>query len=253
VITIATEALTPKFLAGLPLQRVQQRSQYLNMLIYGESGVGKTTLAGSADAVPDMRPVLFVDIEGGTESLRAQYPSVETVRVMTWKEMQQVYDELHRGKHGYQTIVLDSLTEIQKFNMYNIMGELVKVRPDLDPDVPGMREWGKNLEQIRRFVRGFRDLPMHTIFTALEVSDKNDRTGEVKLNPMLSGKLKGEIPAFLDIVVYFFMKKVNDEMVRAILCQKTDSHVAKDRTGRLPRTIAKPTMQEIYKYTNIGD
>ena len=250
---IATESLTPtRSLAGLPVQKVQARSQYLNILVYGESGVGKTSLAGSADAVPEMRPVLVVDIEGGTESLRSTYPNVDTVRVTTWKEMQSLYNELHRGKSGYQTIVLDSLTEIQKLNMYSIMQAVVAARPDLDPDVPSMREWGKNLEQIRRFVRGFRDLPVHTIFTALEVADKDERTGAVMKTPMLSGKLRGEIPAFLDIVLYYFMKKHNDDFIRAVLCQKTDTHVAKDRTGKLPRTLANPTMADIYKYTNQG-
>src|SRR5687768_13429392 len=150
---MATETITQRNLAGLPVQKVQARGQFINLLVYGDSGTGKTTLAGSADAVPALRPVLMIDIEGGAESLRSQYPNVDVVRVTTWDEMQRVYDELHRGGHGYQTVILDSLTEIQKFSMYNIMTALVKSKPDVDPDIPGMREWGKNIEQIRRFVR----------------------------------------------------------------------------------------------------
>ena len=37
--------LTERTLAGLPIQRVAERSQFYNILIYGDSGVGKTTLA----------------------------------------------------------------------------------------------------------------------------------------------------------------------------------------------------------------
>lgn len=242
--------LTKTTLAGLPVVPVQERSSYFNILIYGDSGTGKTTLAGSADEVPSMRPVLFIDIEGGTESLRHSYPQVDTVRVTTWKEMQEVYNALYQGGHGYQTVVLDSLTEIQKFNMYNIMNDLAQKRPDLDPDVPGMREWGKNLEQIRRMVRGFRDLDMHTIFTALNKTDKDQKTGLTTMKPSLSGKMADEVAAFLDIVVYYYVKQIGDgseaEFKRLLLTQKTDTQVAKDRSGKLPMIIESPTMSEIY-------
>lgn len=252
---MASENLTPKTLAGLRVQPVQERSRYLNILIYGDSGTGKTTLAGSADKVPAMRPVLFVDIEGGTESLRHSYPDVETVRVQTWKEMQEVYNALYEGDHEYKTVVLDSLTEIQKFNMYNIMKDVIQKRPDLDPDVPSMREWGKNLEQIRRMVRGFRDLEMHTIFTALNKTEKDQRTGLTTMKPSLSGKMADEVAAFLDIVAYYYVKQIGDgedaEFKRLLLTQKTDTQVAKDRSGKLPMIIEAPTMAEIYRLSNV--
>jgi len=248
---IATETLTPKTLGGLTVIPVQERSSFLNILIYGDSGVGKTTLAGSADSVPAMRPVLFVDMEGGIESLkRTEYTEVETVRVKNWKEMQTVYDVLHSGDHNYKTVVLDSLTEIQKFNMYNVMGELMQKRPDLDPDVPGMREWGKNLEQMRRMVRGFRDLEMHTIFTALAKTDKDEKTGLKSILPMLSGQLAAQVAAFMDIVVYYYVKQIGNgddaQFLRLLLTRKTEAVVAKDRSGQLPAVVQMPTMQVLF-------
>lgn len=244
--------LTKRSLAGLQIQPVQERSLYLNMLFYGESGVGKTTLCGSADEVPAMRPVLFVDIEGGTASLRHSYPDVQTVRVQTWREMQDVYDALYAGEGGFQTVVLDSLTEIQKFNMYSIMTDLTQKRPDLDPDVPGMREWGKNLEQMRKYIRAFRDLDMHTIFTALNMVDRDQKTGQTTMQPMLSGKLAKEAAAFLDVVGYYYVKQMGSgeeaEFKRFLLTQKTDSQVAKDRSGKLPMIVEDPTMKTIYEF-----
>lgn len=199
-----------------------------------------------------MRPVLFIDIEGGTTSLRHSYPEVHTVRVTTWKEMQEVYNALADGEGGYRTVVLDSLTEIQKFNMYSIMNDLTQKRPDLDPDVPGMREWGKNLEQMRKYIRAFRDLDMHTIFTALNMVDKDQKTGATTMQPMLSGKLAKEAAAFLDVVGYYYVKQIGSgedmEFKRLLLTQKTDSQVAKDRSGRLPMIIESPTMETIYNF-----
>jgi len=248
---VATETLTPKSIAGLTIVPVQNRAPYLNILIYGDSGVGKTTLAGSADAVPGMRPVLVVDVEGGTESLRDPYPDVETVRVKSWQEMQNLYDVLYVGDHPYKTVVLDSLTEIQKFNMNNIMNDLLMKHPDRELDVPSMREWGINLEQMRRMVRGFRDLEMHTIMTALEKDDRDDLTGKRRVLPMLSGQLAKQVAAFMDVVGYYYVKQIGQgdgaEFRRLLLTQATDKYTAKDRSGKLPAVVEAPDMPALFK------
>jgi phage nucleotide-binding protein len=219
---------------------------YFNMIIYGESGVGKTWLAGSAAVVEEMSPVLIIDIEGGTLTLRNTFPQVERVRVKSYEDMAQVYQELATGTTKYKTVVLDSLTEIQKFSMYTIMRDVLEKDEDRDPDVPGMREWGKNIEQIRRLVRLFRDLPMNVIFTALAVIDKNPKSGLLMARPSLSGKLSHEVAGFVDIVGYYYMKEVEGELARLLLTTKTETEVAKDRTGRLDNVIVNPTMQILH-------
>jgi hypothetical protein len=247
------EKLVPGDLAGLSVAPVKDRLRTMNILIYGESGVGKSILSASADAVPEMRPVLVIDIEGGTLSLTHTYPEVHVVRVKSWKELQLLYNELHAGNHNYRTIVIDSLTETQKFGMYSIMRDVIEKDDERDPDIPSMREWGKNIEQTRRLVRGFRDLEMNTIFTALAKSDKDQRTGTTTKKPYLSGKLADEVAAFLDIVVYYYVKNVQEEgntvTKRLLLTTATDTLVAKDRSGKLPMVIESPTMKTIYKAT----
>jgi hypothetical protein len=245
------DTLTEKTLGGLKVQTVSERIAYINMLVYGDAGVGKTVLAGSAAEVADLQPVLFIDIEGGTYSIRERNPDVQVVRVQSWKEMMSLYDELYKGSE-YNTIVLDSLTEIQKFSMGQIMKDLIKEHDDRDPDVPGMREWGKNIEQIRRLVRAFRDLPMNSIFTALAVHDRDQRTGIMKTRPSLSGKLSGEVAGFVDICTYMYVKmiKEDDEMVakRFLLTASTESQVAKDRSDRLPQVVENPNMRTIHQH-----
>jgi hypothetical protein len=221
---------------------------YLNIFVYGDPGAGKTVLAGSADVVPEMRPVLVIDIEGGTFSLRDRYPDVDVVRVQSWKDMQKVYDALYRGEGGYRTVVLDSLTEIQKFSMYGIMTELIRENPDRDFDVPGLREWGKNISQTRRLVQAFRDLPMNVIFTALAAVDKDPKTGKVVIKPSLSGKLAMEVGGFVDILLYMYIKVIDNEPQRLLLSAGTGKEIAKDRSDRLPPVIETPTMQTLHDY-----
>ena len=246
--TAALDVITPRHLAGLRIVKAAERPPFINMLIYGNSGMGKTRLAGTSDDVPAMRKVLILDVEGGTLTLTHSNPNVDIVRVETWKEVQAVYDELYTGNHDYSTIVLDSLTEIQKFNMYNVMTDLKREHPERSEDVPSMREWGVNLEQMRKFVRAFRDMPINTIFTALAREEKNNKTGMIHKKPSLSGKLADEVAAFLDIVCYMYVKEIDGEMQRMLLTTSTDEYVAKDRTGKLPLVIPNPTMSEIYKH-----
>lgn len=243
-----TEVLTEKTLGGLEVTTVAESPEYINMLVYGNPGVGKTVLAGSADAVPELRPVLILDVEGGTFSIRERYPDVDVVRVQTWPDMQKVYDALYKMEHEYQTVVLDSLTEIQKFSMYRIMTQVLQEHPDRDPEVPSIREWGKNIEQIRRLVRAFRDLPMNVIFTALAATDKDNKTGLITTRPSLSGKLAMEVGGFVDILLYMYIKLVDDDNQRLLLSLGTEGQIAKDRSDKLPKVIVNPDMQMLHDH-----
>jgi hypothetical protein len=96
---------------------------------------------------------------------------------------------------------------------------------------------------------------MHSIFTALVKQDRNDRTGMVTTLPSLSGKLAGEVAAFLDIVGYLYVKPVQGEGgevkdKRLLLTQKTETIVAKDRTRSLPMVLEDPEMQKIFDLIN---
>ncbi len=243
-----TDVLTDKTLGGLEVTTVAESPEYINMIVYGNPGAGKTVLAGSADVVPELRPVLFLDVEGGTFSIRERYPDVEVVRLTSWADMQSVYDGLYKMDHGYQTVVLDSLTEMQKFSMYNIMRDVIKEHPDRDPEVPSIREWGKNIEQIRKLVRAFRDLPMNSIFTALAATDKDNKTNMVVTRPSLSGKLAMEVGGFVDIMLYMNTKVVDGELLRLVQSVGTDSVIAKDRSDNLPTVVENPDMQILYDH-----
>lgn len=239
------EKLKKGSIGGLPVKSVTENVQTFNLMIYGDSGVGKTRLAGSSSEVAEFGKILIVDAEGGTMSLKRMYPNVDTVRVQTWDELQKVYDELYDMKHGYGTVVLDSLTEIQDYSMLQIMKDLkAKGRTggaEVDIDTPAEREWGINRSQTRKFVRGFRDLPINVIFTSLALEEKDKRTGVVKIKPSLTGKARNEVPGFLDYVFYMYVK--NEQ--RMLLTTTTDKVSAKTRNETMPQTIEDPTMAKL--------
>ena len=248
-LTEDTEILTPYNLGGLSVRSVVEESEYFNLLIYGESSVGKSTLAGSSVEVPEMRPVIFLDIEGGTLSLRDRYPEVEKVRIDNWNDLVGVYVDLKENPGRYKTVVLDSISELEEFGMEEIMHRAVSKAEsegdERDPDLPGIGEHGKSSNRMRKVIRRFRDLEMNTIFTALErvdIDKKNRRT----IRPRLSPKLSSQVSGFLDVVLYMYKKDTEEEIKRVVLCDSTDEVIAKDRTNRLPQTIVEPTMAMIY-------
>lgn len=245
--------LTEKTIGGLKIRSVTEVTEYINMLVYGDPGIGKTRLAGSASLVPELSPVLVIDVEGGTMSLADSYPNVDVVRITSWASLLDVVEALEQDPTLYRTVVLDSLTEIQKFSMVQIMKATVAKDAKREVEVPSMREWGINGEHIRTLVRAFRDMGINVIATAHVLDDKDDRGGLTKTKPSLTGKLKNEVTGFMDIVLYMYNKRLkaedNSRYIATLLLSKgTPEQVAKDRSGKLPDVMEAPDMAEIYAY-----
>jgi len=220
---------------------------YLNLLIYGHPGAGKTYLAGTAADHPMTSPILVLDIDGGTVTLRDRTKDVDVIQVRSPQHMKEIHDELRTNNAGYyRTVVIDSITELQKLDMREVMREMLQKRPDRDPDVPDKREWGISGEHIRRIIRAYRDLEMNTIFTALMIDYKDEKTGQVTFNPSLPGKLRNEVPGFIDIVGYLYVTAEGEEVNRTIQFQQTQKVIAKDRTASLGAKLVNTTIPEMW-------
>lgn len=230
----------------LPVHPPDKLIPYLNLLVYGAPGVGKTVLSGTAEDSLATKPVIFFDVEGGTTSLRKR-KGLDVIRIRSIEDLVKHHNTLKTENEGYyKTCVIDSLTELQKLDMQDIMRELVSRRPDLSPDVPSQREWGISGEHMRRIVRAFRDLEMNTIFTCLSVIDKDD-SGTVSYSPSLPGKLKMEVSGFVDVVGYLMTAVENEETIRRIQFAPTRKVIAKDRTDSLGEILDSPTIPMMWE------
>ncbi len=246
-----------------PLVNPDAAEKALKLLIHSDPGIGKTFLAGTAADDPDLVPVLFIDTEGGSLTIRNKMKKgvLDVVRVTSYADMVKLITWLRRGTHPYKTLIIDSLTEMQKIIMADIMRQGA-IKDGKDPDIPEMRDWGKNSERVRKIVRAFRDLPnVHVVFTTLSVDIKDDRTGLVTTKPALPGQLRNEVPGYIDVVGWLHVvvseektddKKRNKILTRQIMFQPARNVLVKDRSAALGTIMENPTLGAIVKKIQEG-
>jgi hypothetical protein len=161
--------------------------------------------------------------------------------------VQEVADILHAHPKYYKTFSLDSLTELREIDMQEVMLQQYNKKPETtDIYVPSPREWGKSGSRVKEILRYLKDLPCHVVVTTLVSENKDERTGITKIEPMLPGQLKGQVPGFFDIVGYLRATTKGDSTVRTMQFSKTERVMAKDRTKILPAVMEEPTLPKIW-------
>lgn len=203
--------------------------------IYGEAGVGKTVLCGTA---PNS---IIISAERGLLSLAST--DTAAILVNNKSEVDEAYQFLigsHEAKQ-YETVCLDSVSEIAEV----LLIEKKKLLGD------GRLYWPELAEDISSMIRAFRDtLPYHVVFTAKQERNKDEYTGVTSHKPSMPGKnLTNSLPYFFDEL---FVMRVGDMpdgsgTFRYIQPHPSLDYEAKDRSGALGLTknLEKPDMTYI--------
>lgn len=232
----------PDVPGGLVGEDPAEKFRYLNVLFHAFGGLGKTTATASACLDPRTSPVLVCDFEGGAPIRYAKMPkgSYTIRRIHRIKDLNDIYEYLRKGDHPYRSVVLDSLTEIQKLGLAefvygpegvakSFMGNVINIKS------AEIQHWGKSGNQMGMLVRYFRDLPMHVFFTTLTQVTKDEITGKITYDIALPGKQANEVPGIPDIVGYIDVQKnpQTKQEERVVYFQPNGKIIAKDRTDAL--------------------
>lgn len=225
---------------------LQDEDEYVNLLIYGDSGVGKTVFAGSDE------DVLFIAPEdNGTLSAKRFGSSALKWKVNGWGDIVESYEWLaDQDTIPFNWVVLDSLTEMQQMCMRYILDEATELNPGRDPDVPQLQDWQPYFLRFERLVKAFNSLDVNVLYTALQQDEENE-DGEKVVLPMLQGKgtqfakkTASWMTSFGHIRVVRKPNGVDEDGVkqftefRQIQWKASKTVMAKDRTRCLePRTL----------------
>lgn len=217
----------------------------LNLLVHARPGAGKTRFSGTAFKTGRFKP-LILSAESGLlclEKLRKE-PGYEHVRekgfpfvkIEKFEDIDEVRKFIRFGKHAYDTVILDSLTEIQQVCMDKILREerIEKAR---------IQDWGTLNQRMVSMIRDFRDMEINLIVTALTDTITDEETGGLMFSPLVQGKLRDTLAGYFDEVFMMQNKEVKGEdgkptVKHFMQTQGTHKVLAKDRSGKLPIYIA---------------
>lgn len=179
---------------------VQQR---MSWLIHGGAKKGKSTLAATAP-----KPVLVIDAEGSwrfipgrvvywNDPLSQPPPTYDgtwdicVVHVRQWETLAMVRQYLTQWTLPFVSVVIDSITEIQRRCRANLKGT----------DQMKIQDWGVLLAIMDDVIRGFRDLtmmPQLAVRCVVFVSESRENNVG-RIVPSMQGQIAIALPYWVDV------------------------------------------------------
>lgn len=205
----------------------------LNILIYGNPGVGKTTFAANAEKA------LVADAESGTKMLGVNGVTCDVAEVSTWDDVKELYEAAVKDD-TYKTIVLDPLGEI----VDKLLTKLKQEGYSNGKDGLTLAGWGVAKERFRAMIRAFRDADKDVVLVA-HSNEKRDEEGSV-VRPKLPASLDEDVCAMMDAVGYMTPYHVEkDKTVRRIYFSPHQRFYAKSRGNVLPEYVDNSSFREL--------
>ena len=193
----------------------------VKMMIYGQAGMGKSTVALSAP-----KPLLL-DFDNGVKRMNmAHLENIDTVQVTSWNDVQLVLQE---DLSVYQTIVVDTIGKMMDFIITYKCGTRQ----------PSIRDWGGINAEFSWMTRTLSSLKKHIIFVAHR--DTRKEGDDTVFIPALPEKSYNSIVTELDLLGYLEMKSERGVQRRTITFDPTSRNDGKN-TCNLPSVMEVPTI-----------
>lgn len=184
----------------------------LKTLIYGQPGLGKSTLGVSAPSA------VLLDFDNGVHRIKSEH-QVTTLQVTSWQDVIDVLPELK----PYKTIVIDTAGK-----MLDYLGAfLIASNPKLGRanGALTLQGYGERKAEFTRFVKNVSTMGKHIIFIAHE---KEEKEGDTKyIRPEVGGSSGTDLYKELDLIGY--MEAVGKK--RTVSFAPTDKYYAKNACG----------------------
>lgn len=197
----------------LPTRKPEELTGSSSWVIYGRSGSGKTTFAGSFP-----KPILFLDCKDeGTDSLLG-LEEVEVMDITDTDDLEMVYEYLVNNPEAYKTVVLDTVSNLQQIVVEEISQKKAKVskKPAGSFGSLTRQDWGAVSEYMKMWLVNYRDLSkehgIEIVFIAqdrafnLEDADSEDGAVTPEVGPRLSPSIASTLNAAVSIIANTFIR-----------------------------------------------
>lgn len=197
----------------------------VKMMVYGQAGMGKTTLALSAPSA------LLLDFDNGVKRVNNAHldDSIGIVQIQNWQEVVQLLTQEQADLQQFETIVVDTIGKMMDFIIaYRCAGRN-----------PRVQDWGTINNDFKWFVSSLSQLNKHIIFVAHRDSRKEG--DDTVFIPALREKNYNSIVTELDLLGYVEMKNENGIQKRTITFDPTSRNDGKN-TCQLPGVMVIPNI-----------
>lgn len=218
----------------------------VKFLVYGESGSGKTVFSST------WIKTVFLDIDKGMSSVTrrvGRIPIAGTPQTTAWERLLRAISFLETTDvHDFETVVVDSLNEMQKIAMDHVIIKFPEIRRPYN-ELASQSDYGKMLDDFDKVTRRLKALPMHVVFVA-QVAPQQYETDII--HPQLVGKHTARnIERMMDVVGYLYKQEGGEggsEKKERTMIFDAVGYVTKDRSNMLPLNVEDPTFSELYAY-----
>lgn len=201
----------------------------VKMMVYGQAGMGKTTLALSAP-----KPLLL-DFDNGVKRVNNAHldDSIGIVQITKWADVVQLLTHEQADLQEFDTIVVDTIGKMMDFIIaYRCAGRQ-----------PRVQDWGTINNDFRWFVATLSGFNKHIIFVAHRDSRKEG--DDTVFIPALREKNYNSIVTELDLLGYVEMRNENGVQKRSITFDPTSRNDGKN-TCQLPGVMIIPNILDAY-------
>ncbi len=198
-------------------------------LLYGRSGTGKSTMAGT---FPGKKGVIDCDSGGlvykGDVDI-ASIPEdsvIDSAKPQAWARACGWLEEF--VKSDVETIVIDSFTTLADACMKGVLSSVGRVGQP-----PTFVEWSRQMDLMKEFLFKAFGSGKNVISVFHEAMDKDELSGQTWCLPLITGKLAAKIPGYHDEVYHMEPKQSGNKIEYKIRTKATRLYVAKSRLASL--------------------
>lgn len=189
------------------------KNHKIKALVYWPSWSWKTSFWWTA------KNVLFASAENGLLPLANK--NIPYVEIKSLQDLIDLKNFLEKQEHNFETLVIDSITEISDI-IKNGIEKRNKRKMQL-------QDWWELATQIEWIIKDIKNIDINVIVIAQELNITDEEKIQ-RIVPSLNWKSSTKICYYMDVVAYIYVDKT---WKRTIITEQNDKLLTKDRTWKI--------------------